>query len=113
MNIIIYEGKNNTRVDLKSQEAEIVRAKQKQMAKIFNVEANAITCHLTQIYDSNELDKNSTTQKIRVVQVEGNREVNREIEHYNLDDIIAVGYHINSAKATHFRIADIKIKKNI
>ena len=64
------------------------------------------------IFEDNELDKNSTTEKISVVRKEGNRNVNRELEFYNLDAIIAVGYRVNSKKATKFRIWATKILKD-
>jgi hypothetical protein len=111
MNILIYEGKNGTRVDLKSLDFETMWATQKQMGEIFDVEPHTINYHISQIYEINELEKNSTTRKIRVVQKEGNREIERDIDHYNLDMIIAVGYRVNSAKATQFRIWATKILK--
>jgi hypothetical protein len=85
-------------------ENETVWLTQKAMGQLFGVESNTITYHLKEIYLSNELQEISTTRKIRVVQKEGLRNVNREIDFYNLDAIIAVGYRVNSAKATQFRI---------
>lgn len=76
---------------------------QKMMGVLFNVEANTITYHLKEIYDSRELEKEATTRKFRVVQMEGNRNVSRETDHYNLDAIISVGYRVNSMRATQFR----------
>lgn len=76
---------------------------QRMMGLLFDVESNTITYHLGEIYKSGELEQISTTRKIRVVQQEGSRNVNREIEHYNLDAIISVGYRVNSIKATQFR----------
>jgi len=73
------------------------------MAQLFDVESNTITYHLGEVYKSGELEENATTRKFRVVQLEGEREVNREIIHYNLDAIISVGYRVNSLKATQFR----------
>ncbi len=73
------------------------------MGLLFDVESNTITYHLCEIYKSGELEQISTTRKNRVVQQEGSRNVNREIEHYNLDAIIFVGYRVNSIKATQFR----------
>jgi len=73
------------------------------MARLFDVESNTITYHLGEVYKSGELEENATTRKFRVVQLEGEREVNREIIHYNLDAIISVGYRVNSLKATQFR----------
>ncbi|WP_264554202.1 virulence RhuM family protein [Flavobacterium sp. N2038] len=77
---------------------------QKAMALLFGVESHTITYHLKEIYKSLELDPISTTRKIRAVQTEGKREVSREIDFYNLDAIIAVGYRVNSKQATQFRI---------
>ncbi len=77
---------------------------QKRMAELFEVESHTITYHLKEIFKSGELLESSTTRKIRVVQIEGNREVSREIDFYNLDAIIAVGYRVNSKSATMFRI---------
>ena len=76
---------------------------QRMMGLLFDVESNTITYHLGEVYKSGELEQISTTRKIRVVQQEGSRNVNREIDHYNLDAIISVGYRVNSIKATQFR----------
>ena len=76
---------------------------QRMMGLLFDVESNTITYHLGEVYKSGELEQSSTTRKIRVVQQEGTRNVNREIDHYNLDAIISVGYRVNSIKATQFR----------
>ena len=76
---------------------------QRMMGVLFDVESNTITYHLGEIYKSGELEQMSTTRKIRVVQQEGSRNVSREIDHYNLDVIISVGYRVNSIRATQFR----------
>ena len=76
---------------------------QKMMGQLFDVESNTITYHLKEVFDSGELDREATARKFRVVQKEGNRSVNREIEHYNLDAIISVGYSVSSMRATQFR----------
>jgi len=76
---------------------------QKAMAELFGVERSVITKHLKNIFDEEELDRESTCAKIAQVQTEGGREVTRTIEFYNLDAIIAVGYRVNSKKATRFR----------
>jgi len=73
---------------------------QQIMAQLFGVEEHTITYHIQEIYKSEELEENSTTRKIRVVQQEGKRQVNREIQFYNLDMVISVGYRVNSIKAT-------------
>ena len=66
------------------------------MSKLFNVAENNITYHLQNIFKTGELNENRTTQKIRVVQNEGNRKVSREVTFYSLDAIIAVGYRVNA-----------------
>ena len=76
---------------------------QKMMAALFDVEVNTITYHLKEVYASGELECEATTRKIRIVQTEGSRQVNRSIEHYNLDAVISVGYRVNSIRATQFR----------
>ena len=77
---------------------------QKRMAELFGVEVNTINYHLKEVFSSGELQADATIRKIRIVQSEGNRQVSREIEHYNLDAIISVGYRVNSSQATAFRI---------
>lgn len=84
---------------------------QKAIAELFGVASNTITYHLKEIYKNDELEEIPTTRKIRVVQKEGNRDINREIDFYNLDAIIAVGYRVNSKQATQFRIWATKTLK--
>lgn len=84
---------------------------QKMMADLFEVNVRTISEHLQNIFDSKELSKNSTIRKIRIVQDEGSRKVSREVDFYNLDAIIAVGYRVNSKQATHFRIWATQILK--
>ncbi len=76
---------------------------QKSMSELFEVTPQSITRHLQNIYNDDELDKNSTCTKIEQVRREGTREVKRQVDFYNLDAIIAVGYRVNSKKATRFR----------
>lgn len=83
---------------------ETIWLTQKSMSSLFDVAENNITYHLQNIYNTKELEENRTTQKIRVVQKEGNRNVSREVNFYNLDAIISVGYRVNSRRATKFRI---------
>lgn len=84
---------------------------QKQIAELFEVTKQNISLHTIEIFKSKELDKNSTVKKYLTVQKEGNREVSRELEHYNLDVIISVGYRVNSIKATKFRQWSTKVLK--
>lgn len=76
---------------------------QKAMAELFGVNVPAISKHLSNIFEEGELFKEATVSKMEIVQMEGNRKVKREPEFYNLDAIIAVGYRVNSKKATRFR----------
>lgn len=76
---------------------------QKSMAELFDCSTDNVSLHLKNIYEEEELDRDSTTEKFSVVRKEGNRNVNRELEFYSLDAIIAVGYRVNSKKATRFR----------
>jgi hypothetical protein len=73
------------------------------MSELFDVEEHTITYHIKEIFKSGELEEIPTTRKNRVVRNEGNRQVNREIQFYNLDMVISVGYRVNSYKATQFR----------
>ena len=77
---------------------------QKGIAELFGVAKSTVSEHLTNIYNDGELDRLATVRKFRTVQKEGNRAVRRELEYYNLDAIISVGYRVNSTKATQFRI---------
>jgi hypothetical protein len=74
------------------------------MADLFGVNVPAINKHLKNIYESGELTPAATISKMEMVQNEGGRQVARDVEFYNLDAVIAVGYRVNSVKATHFRI---------
>ena len=76
---------------------------QSGMAELFDCSADNISLHLKNIYADGELEQAATTEKFSVVRKEGSREVRRSIDHYDLDAIIAVGYRVNSKKATHFR----------
>ena len=84
-------------------EDETLWLTQKMMSNLFDVTTKTISEHLTNIYESGELDKDPTIRKFRIVQLEGTRQVAREIEHYNLDAVISVGYRVNSIRATQFR----------
>ena len=84
-------------------EDETVWLTQKMMAALFDVSIPAVNQHLTNIYNSGELQENSTIKKFLIVQKEGNREIKRDVEHYSLDAIIALGYRVNSNRATQFR----------
>ena len=84
-------------------ENENIWLTQKMLASLYDVEANTINYHIKKIYDDNELSEKSTIRNFRIVQKEGNRNVEREINHYNLQMIIAVGFKTDNEKAVQFR----------
>lgn len=84
---------------------------QRRIGELFSVETQTINYHLKEIYRSRELEEEATIRKIRIVQKEGLRDIKRELEFYNLDVIIAIGYRVNSFEATQFRIWATKILK--
>ncbi len=83
---------------------ETVWLTQKALAELFGVQIPAIAKHLKNIFESGELSREATVSKMEIVRLEGQREVTRCIEYYNLDAIIAVGYRVNSYQAPQFRI---------
>lgn len=85
-------------------EAETFWLDQRRLAELFGVDVRTVSEHLRNVYESGELKEEATLRKIRMVRTEGRREVARDIEFYNLDAIISVGYRVNSAQATQFRI---------
>lgn len=84
-------------------ENETVWLSQKLMAELFAVSVKTVSEHLNNIYGSEELQQDQTIRKFRIVQIEGERSVSRQVDFYNLDAIISVGYRINSVRATQFR----------
>ncbi|MBF0387909.1 MAG: virulence RhuM family protein [Candidatus Omnitrophica bacterium] len=90
---------------------ETVWLTQAKIADLFGVERSVVTKHLQNIFQDGELDKNATCAKIAQVQAEGGRSVSRNVEFYNLDAIISVGYRVNSRQATHFRIWATQVLK--
>ena len=102
-NIVFYQTENADVVVNVVYKDETFWLSQKAMAALFDVNTQAITKHLSNIYEEQELVKDSTCSILEQVQKEGNRNVKRSVEFYNLDAIIAVGYRVNSKKATKFR----------
>lgn len=102
-NIVFYQTENADVVVNVVYKDETFWLSQKAMAALFDVNTQAITKHLSNIYEEQELVKDSTCSILEQVQREGKRNVKRSVEFYNLDAIIAVGYRVNSKKATKFR----------
>jgi len=101
--IIIYEAPDGTTKLQVQLEDETVWLTQDQMAQLFGKGRSTITEHIINIYNEDELEQNSTCRKSRRVRQEGSRQVEREIEHYNLDVIISIGYRVKSKQGTKFR----------
>lgn len=100
--IILYQPDEAVKLEVRLED-ETVWLTQAQMAELFDIKENTITYHIKEIYNTEELDVDSTTRKIRVVRKEGNRNVNRNIDFYNLDMIISVGYRVSSKRGVQFR----------
>lgn len=101
--VVVYQSEDGTlQLDVQLSD-ETVWLTQQQMSLLFGVKEHNITYHIQGIFKTHELEPEATTQKIRVVRLEGNRKVARSIDFYNLDMIISVGYRVNSANATQFR----------
>lgn len=103
-NIILYKGDEGAATIEVLLKDDTMWSTQKTMAELFDVTAPTINEHLKNIFQTGELDEMSTIRNFLIVQKEGNREVTRKINFYNLDAIIAVGYRVNSKQATQFRI---------
>lgn len=102
--IEIYQANDGT-TQIKVQfEQDTVWLTQRQMAELFEKDVRTISEHIQNIYSTEELLASSTLRKFRIVRQEGERKVNRNIDHYNLDVIISVGYRVNSKQGTQFRI---------
>lgn len=103
-NIIIYQNKEGSiKIDVRLED-ETVWLTQQQMVNLYQSSKANVSEHIKHIYEEGELLKEATVRKFRTVQKEGNREVSRELEYYNLDMIISLGYRIKSQIATQFRI---------
>lgn len=101
--VVIYQTEDGvTKIDVRFVD-DTVWLTQQQMAELFQSSRTNIVEHIRHIYEEGELDEKSTCRKFRQVQIEGSREVGREIPHYNLDMIISLGYRVKSKIATNFR----------
>ena len=110
--IVFYndeEGNFNVEVLIKDED---VWLNTKMLARLFKIDRSGIIKHISDIYKDDELSKSSTYAKIAQVQKEGNRKVTREIDYYNLDMIISLGFRINSKTAIKFRTWANKLLKN-
>ncbi len=102
--ILIYQNEQgNIKIDVRLQE-ETVWLTQEQMATLFGKGRSTVAEHIGNVYKEGELEQNRTCRKFRQVRNEGERQIEREIDHYNLDVIISVGYRVKSVQGTQFRI---------
>lgn len=109
--IEIYNSGGKTQIEVKF-EKETVWLNLNQISELFGRDKSVISRHLRNVYKEGELEKEATVAKNATVQVEGKREIKRDIEFYNLDAIISVGYRVNSKQGTQFRIwATNKLKE--
>jgi len=100
---LIFTGQASEQSIESRYEDETIWLSQKLMAQLFDVDVRTVNEHLKNIYDQSELAREATIRKFRIVQSEGKREVSRNVDFYNLDAIISVGYRVNSVRATQFR----------
>jgi hypothetical protein len=101
--VILYEtASGGTQLAVRL-EHDTVRLSQEQMAALFDVQKAAVSKHLKNIFSGGELERAATVSKMETVRQEGARRVSRQIEYFNLDAVISVGYRVNSARATRFR----------
>lgn len=101
--LILYKTEDGrTRIQCRF-EGETIWLTQAQMAELFQKDVRTINEHLVNIFDEGELSREPTIRKLRIVRTEGRREVEREIEHYNLDAVLSVGFRVRSPRGTQFR----------
>ena len=110
---ILYKTSNgDVKVDVLLQN-ETIWMPQKKIAELFDVHVPAVSKHLNNIFESGELHKKATVSILEIVQKEGTRKVSRDVEFYNLDAIIAVGYRVNSKRATYLDYAEDQAEQGI
>ena len=110
--IILYQASDNqTALEMRFED-ETIWLTQAQIVELFSSSKANVSEHIKQIYYSKELEIKATVRNFRIVQIEGNRKVSRNIDHYNLDMIISIGYRVNSIRGTQFRIWANKVLKS-
>ena len=110
--VVIYKAKSGgIRLDVKL-EKETVWLTQAQMARLFDKDVRTVSEHIQNVFKERELERISTIRKFRIVQTEGKRRIERDVDFYNLDVIISVGYRVKSKVGTLFRIWATNILKN-
>lgn len=102
LTFIASNGESDESVEMRYED-ENIWLTQKMMATLYDVDVRTINGHIKKVYSDNELEERSTIRNYRIVQTEGNRQISREVKHYNLQMIIAVGFKINNQRAVRFR----------
>jgi hypothetical protein len=102
LTFVAATGDNPQSIEMRYED-ENIWLTQKMLATLYDVEVNTINYHIKKIFEDNELIPEATIRNFRIVQTEGNRQVERELEHYNLQMIIAVGFKVNNERAVQFR----------
>ncbi|HOX97216.1 MAG TPA: virulence protein RhuM/Fic/DOC family protein [bacterium] len=109
--LLVYQTKSGAVEVMINKQKETILLTQQQVANLFDVQKAAISKHVNHIFKTGELEKKSTVSILETVQIEGNRNIKRNVEYYNLDLILSVGYRVNSVSATRFRQWANKILK--
>ena len=111
LTFIAATGDNRQSFEMRYED-ENIWLTQKMMAVLYDVSVAAVNQHIKKIFDDHELEPEATIKKYLIVQIEGDRQVSRQIEHYNLQMIIAVGFKVNNERAVQFRKWANKIVKD-
>ena len=110
--ILIYNDDNDTKIEILFSD-ENVWLPLSKIAELFERDKSVISRHIKNIFEEDELNKNSTVAFFATVQNEGNRSITRNIEYYNLDMIISIGYRVNSKVATNLDSGQLKLSRII
>ncbi len=103
LTFVAATGESPSSIELRYED-ENIWLSQRMMAELYGVEINTINEHIKKIYADNELTAEATIRNFRIVQTEGRRKVSREVKHYNLQMIIAVGFKVKFEKTTHYPV---------
>jgi len=110
--IVIYQGKDGKAALEVTLQQETVWLSQVLMGQLFDKDRRTVSEHVNNIYKEKELQRDQTIRKFRIVQTEGKRQVERDVDFYNLDVIISVGYRVKSQRGTQFRIWASQVLKD-
>lgn len=103
LTFVAATGDSSDSVEMRYED-ENIWLTQKMLAELYDVEVSTINEHIKKIFKDSELEESSTIRKFRIVQIEGSRQVTRDVNHYNLQMIIAIGFKVNNQRAVRFRV---------